>query len=224
VKESELVEKQAKKAAHARSHAHIGTLESPFHILDRLLGRSLKNYSAPELFAKLKGDEDTLSVTQLQALLSTVVPEALFGNTALEEFSKEFDAGNGDGTSSRRKVIDHVKTVLGGYHASKSLHTFSLALPSTGGDDSMDTYDTMDTEDSPMNALASDADARDMFTVSRGSVALRQFISGEDEEKVTGRLSRWAVMYCGGSVPVSETLKTVCADFDIKYNQEKFDW
>jgi hypothetical protein len=66
--------------------------------------------------------------------------------------------------------------------------------------------------------------ARGILNKHGGSQDLRKYIANLDDIQADGRLGRWAVMYCGGSVNVSTELRQVCRDFDIKYDEEKFDW
>lgn len=66
--------------------------------------------------------------------------------------------------------------------------------------------------------------ARGILNKHGGSQDLRKYIANLDDIQADGRLMRWAVMYCGGSVNVSTELRQVCRDFDIKYDEEKFDW
>lgn len=203
VAESEETEKDLNMAADHLSD--IVGMESPIQMFHKLLGRSLKHYKLKELMAMLGDAKEQMLLKEFEAVLYKICPEATFSSPALQKLAKHFEdhSKNADGYVDRDKLTKYVSESLSDYLTSGERGT------------------------SPHNAepqMHSTRTAKDKFTMHAGEEDLKSYMADMDEEKMSGKLSRWAVLYCGGSVPVSEELFKVCKDFDIKYDQEKFDW
>lgn len=203
LKESEELEETI--AHNASKLENIATTQEPLKILKKLIRRALNHYTEDEIMGMLNGEEDNLTAGELEHLISSIAPDAVLSAEVLEAFAVEFDDGTGNGTVSREKFCDHCTGALNEMHGFES-----EASPTAARNDSD-------------RALA-EAKGRALLDGGEGSEALKEYIADLDEEAADGHLKRWAVMYCGGSKVVTEALSKVCSDFDIKYDQERFDW
>lgn len=204
VRESELNEIDMNRAAD-----HLASVEDQDHPLEmfhRLLGRSLKNYKKEELMKMMDGCNDAMLLRDFEHTLYKLCPEATFSQTALEKLSKRFEDKdtNMEGYVSLAKLKEYVDASLEDYQTSGARGTGPHAQA--------------------VVRSHSMEEMNDKFLKNQGEQALKDYMGEIDEEKAEGRLRRWAVLYCGGSLPVSTELTKVCQDFDIKYDQEKFDW
>lgn len=205
VQESEDVEAGMSEHAWNLSDENMEAME-PMGKLHTMLGRSLESYHQEEIMKMVEGPEDDLSFKGMQSLLAKVAPRANFTQDDLQHMAAAFSSGEGKGTISRKKVISHIGQVMNEHHV---------------------THETKDKDDFGAEFEGTHhttEEARNMFIQHGNSMHLKQMIAMPTDAHVQKRLKRWAVLYCGGSVPVSSALVKVCADFDIKYHQEKFNW
>lgn len=223
VMEAEVVEQEMNDFGDMLEQKHIGNQREPFVIFERLLLRCLKHYQEKqvlELFANTADSEgrilESLDKSELQDLFAKVVREAHFGADTMNAFMQAWDDGTGMETVSRAKVIEHCQKVFSEFHTSGSANGVDQVL--------LDNEEVKNQADISMGHRLSDIDARERLNKKEGDRDLKRFIANLDQEHADARLARWAVLYCGGSKPVSQALTKVCSDFDIKYDQEKFDW
>jgi hypothetical protein len=213
VRESEDMEETMRQSA-----VHLANVESheePLEILHKLLGRSLKHYTMEELVKMLIGPADELTQKDLEHLLYKVVPEATFSAEALAQLAIEFSVVSDDGSKkpSRKKLTEYCHASLEDYmgsHTAESDPSDSSIAPTSSGKRG--------------RVKRSSQDAAAYLSKSGGDELLKKFIAALEEDKADRKLNRWAVLYCGGSAIIADALTQVCSDFDIKYNQEKFDW
>ena len=152
----------------------------------------------------LDGCSDAMPVREFEHILYKLCPEATFSQSALEKLASQFEDKDTsmDGYVSLSKLTKYVNASLEDYQTNGARGTGPHAVVRS----------------------VSMQEVNDKFLKNEGEQALKDYMAEMDEEKVNGRLRRWAVLYCGGSLPVSTELTQVCKDFDIKYDQEKFDW
>jgi len=202
---------------------NIENLTDPYKILQRLLGRSLRNYTYDEIVKMLEGEDDILDMDEMEMLLMKITPEAFYAQENLEVFATEW-AGEEEGMVSRAKLVKHVKDALNFYFekpkkAEKPKEAKS-EKPAANGT----TNGAIHREESALHHKTTKAEAREMMLKGGGSADLKRMLAEMSDSKADAKLGKWAVMYCGGSLPVSSALIQVCSDFDIKYEQEKFEW
>lgn len=209
VRESEDHEESMRRTA--CKLAEVEKLDEPLEILNKLLGRSLKHYTMKELMEMLVGPNEELSSAELEHLFYLVCPEATFSGETLAQLAIEFSSVSADGSKkpSRQKVTEYCRATLEEYMAPHHVDDSPESVPSFIN---------------VKHKRSTGSDAAQYLSTSGGDELLTAYIAQMEEAHADQTLNRWAVMYCGGSPIIADALTQVCSDFDIKYNQEKFDW